>query len=110
MNEKPTAPAPYNPNSTPKTLFLQKPANAPNHRAIVDTDAFIRGADFAMLEYVDSTLATIRDQGTAMVAGIKLLGAHEFLREFRDLSEPPQVQPAVRMMDSLPALETPKRQ
>lgn len=107
MNEKPAA---YNPNITAKSRFQQKPANLSNHRAVVDTEAFTRGVDFAMLEYVDSTLSSIRDQGTAMVAGIKLLGAHEFLREFRDLSE---VQTPIRpptIVDNLPDPSTPKRQ
>jgi hypothetical protein len=97
-------------NPTPKQRFQESNDNISKHLKLVDSHEYQRAIDFAMLEYVDSTLSSIRDQGTAMVAGIKLLGAHEFLREFRDLSE---VQTLIRpqtIVDNLPDSSTPKRQ
>lgn len=97
-------------NPTPKQRFQESNDNISKHLKLVDSHEYQRAIDFAMLEYVDSTLSSIRDQGTAMVAGIKLLGAHEFLREFRDLSE---VQTPIRpptIVDNLPEHSTPKRQ
>jgi hypothetical protein len=97
-------------NPTPKQRFQESNDNISKHLKLVDSHEYQRAIDFAMLEYVDSTLSSIRDQGTAMIAGIKLLGAHEFLREFRDLSE---VQTLIRpqtIVDNLPDSSTPKRQ
>ncbi len=80
------------PSSTPKQRYLA--ANKPSHRKLVDQDAFDAAADAVLLEY-NRKLCEDTDSSNAAMVGLKMQGAHEFLKEFRTFAEdaPPRPQP-----------------
>jgi len=76
-------------NPTPKLHFQQSGTRISNHRAMVTSDAFNSGANFALLEYQRVLTGQIRDGNTAMAAGLKMQGALEFLDTLRQLADAP---------------------
>jgi hypothetical protein len=91
----PSEPAPTitirpNLNPSPKQRFQKASATVSRHRDMASGDAFQTGADFAMLQFTSDLARTVKDQVTAMSAGLKLQGAYEFLQEFRLLAETPR--------------------
>ena len=82
----PTRP-PYNPNASPKARFTEVESHVREHKALVESDEFIRGADTALLQAQQMWSDQVKDGNTAMVAGVKLQGALEFLTQFKLLAE-----------------------
>ncbi len=64
---------------------------------MVDSQAFIRGCDMAMLQYQETATKNISNGDGAGAAGLRLQGALEFLAILRNLSETPP--PATRRPD-----------
>jgi len=75
-------------NPSPKARFQSSGSQVSNHRQLVDSQPFIQGADFAMLEYQRLLAMRSTDQYSAMATGLKLQGALEFLQQLRMLAEP----------------------
>ncbi len=75
-------------NPTPKSRFQGSSVYVSDHRHLVDTPAFVRAADAAMLEYQRRLVAQTSGQYEAMATGLKLQGALEFLQQLRMLAEP----------------------
>ena len=91
-------------HSTPKERF-QTAANIRAHQALVDSASFEAGADAAMLEY-SRKLSEETNAQTPGVTGLKLQGAHEFLKVLKTLAEPPPVLPKRPDLDNLKHTET----
>lgn len=96
-------PAPTNPppaanlNPSPKARFMQSGTRISNHRALIMSDAFEDAADAAMLQMQRAMANDIKDGNSAMAAGFRMLGAQEFLANFRLLAETPRApSPPVR--------------
>jgi hypothetical protein len=80
-------------NPTPKARYIQE-ASQVKHRELVHSQAFQAASDFALLEYQRLVTEQIRDQGSAMAAGLKIQGAIEFMGILRTLAEePPRIVP-----------------
>ena len=80
-------------NPSPKQRFQQSGDNVGKHRNLIDLADFQRSVDFAMLEYQATLARRVVDERSALMAGVKLQGALEFLQEFRLLSENPKIEP-----------------
>lgn len=78
-----------NHNPSPKQRFQQSNDNVSKHRDLTASREFERGMDFAMLEMCSRLAATITDGNSAMAAGFRLMGAHEFAQNLKLLSEKP---------------------
>lgn len=83
------------PNLTPKARFQLSGDSISKHRQMVDSREFERGLDFALLQYqADCCLR----ENNPTVLGLKIVGAQEFAKTLRLLSEkeeiklPPPVQ------------------
>jgi hypothetical protein len=96
-------PEKLSPLSSPKARFLNVPANISNHHALVDSEAFNRALDTALLEY-QGMLAqrAVKSPADAGMAGMALVGAQELTYILKGLSEVPKIQPQVRIVDQLP--------
>lgn len=95
-------PAPYNPNKSPKERFVEMSQWVGEHRQMVDSQAFTRGCDMALLQYQRQLSASISHEGLnsgnlAASAGLRMQGAMEFLSILRNISEVPS--PAPRRSD-----------
>lgn len=81
-------------NPTPKARF-QTEQNIKEHHALLETPAFDRAEDLALLEYARKLSLELGNsqnpQVQGMVNGWKMTGVHEFLSEFRNLGEKPVV-------------------
>ncbi len=77
-------------NLSPKQRFLQSVDNSVKHRDLVDSPAFQRGCDFAILE-----------MSGQLPNALMLRGAHEFLKIFRNLSEKTPELPQVAQTKGL---------
>lgn len=97
-NTKP--PVPYNPNKSPKQRFVEISQWIREHRQMVDSPAFTRGCDYALLQFQQSLAASITDGTTAATVGLQIKGAQLFLEMLRNLSETP-TPPARRNDDNL---------
>lgn len=84
----PTAP-PFNPNKSPKQRYRENARWVGEHRTLVDSDAFVRACDMALLQYQQTTVANITNGDGAGAAGLRLQGAVDFLNTLRNLSETP---------------------
>lgn len=73
-------------NPSPKQRFMQSGTRVSDHRNMVSSDTFERSADAALLQYA-GVLANATNPNEAMVNGLKLQGAQEFLQTFRLLAE-----------------------
>lgn len=87
-------------NPAPKTRFLESAQNISSHRQMVDSREFVRGADFALLQYQRSLLAK---ETNPTIVGMKMAGAQEFLAEFLLLSEEVKMKPVTPVSDNLQA-------
>ena len=76
--------------------------NLSAHRKMVDSSEFQRGEDFAMRQYTAEQMLRVSDGNTAASAGLKILGAHEFMQTFRLLSEAVRVSATPKIVDHLP--------
>lgn len=75
----------------PKQEFQDITNAIRQHREMVDSDAFRRGTQYALLQY--NALMTDRlDPTQAGAIGMKLAGAREFLSVLITLAETPHVQ------------------
>lgn len=103
-NSKPTPPRSFNPS--PKTVFLQSGTSVSAHRQMVDSQAFIRAKDAAIIEYSRYLVSQMPavDAPNFVVASAaianKLEGMHEFLTVMIGLSETPP-PPTPRVVDNL---------
>lgn len=70
------------------------------HRDMVSSNEFQRGADFAMLQYNMILSNQTANADSAMLSGMKLQGAIEFLTVFRMIAEPIQM-PKPQVMENL---------
>lgn len=87
---------PFNPNKTPKQRFTEMSQWVGEHRTMVDSVAFTRACDFAMLQFQKSVTASITSGEGAGAAGLKMQGAQQFLDILKTLSEtsaPTSVRP-----------------
>jgi uncharacterized protein YajQ (UPF0234 family) len=89
-------------NASPKVRFGESPQNLKQHKDILENNSFNRGADFALLQYQFEQVASggVKDGNTAMMMGLKLQGAVEFLQTFKLLAEtekplPPKTTPTL---------------
>ena len=85
-------------NPTPRARFQVSSDNVSKHRDLVDRNEFQRGADFALLQY---SAELTEKESNPTVIGLKIAGAHEFLKTFRLLSEKPDLKPMPRPNDNL---------
>lgn len=85
-------------NPTPKARFQLSNDNISKHRDMVDKREFERGADFALLQY---SAELCDKENNPTVVGLKIAGAHEFLKIFRLLSERAELKPLPRPNDNL---------
>lgn len=99
MPEKPAAPVPPK-NPTPKERFQQVSVFMKHHHTLVDNDIFIAATDAALLQYQLVSTRPIVDANTAMIAGLKIQGAIEFLNTLKTLSDT-NLPPARRPDDNL---------
>lgn len=88
-------------NKTPKVRFMETAANIHKHRALVDSEDFQRGVDFALLQYQLDLANQISDGNSAVGVGLRIKGAQEFLFTLRNLSEMPKIAGPVRVLDNL---------
>lgn len=93
----PATQPPFNPNRSPKQRFRENVKWVGEHRVMVDSDAFARACDMALLQYQINVTSNITDGQGAGAAGLKLQGAIEFLNTLRNLSE--SVAPVTRRPD-----------
>ena len=86
---------------TPKHRFQESKDNVSKHRDLVASKEFERATDFALLQYQAQLASTVNADFNGMAAmGLKILGAQEFVRTLRMLSESPSI-PDVRVTDNL---------
>ena len=88
-------------NPTPKMRFMDSNENLSKHRTLVDSKEFQRAEDFAMRQYTIEQMNRVTDANSAAAAGLKLLGAHEFLTTFRLLSEQAKIATIRPVTDNL---------
>jgi hypothetical protein len=74
-------------NPSPKQRFLLNGGFCKAHHAMVDSEAFERAADFAMLQYHLALNGKVNDAVSASAVGFKMQGAQEFLMIFRKLAD-----------------------
>lgn len=88
-------------NPSAKTRFQESNQNISDHRAMVESRAFQRACDFALMEY-QGQLALVSSENPQLsgAVGLKLAGANEFLMTMRLLSEAPRLIPR-RVPDNL---------
>jgi hypothetical protein len=91
---------PFNPNKSPKQRFIDMGLWVTDHRVMVDSQAFTRACDFAMLQFQRVVTANVVDGNGAGAAGLRIQGAQQFLEIMRNLSETPQI-PTTRNDDNL---------
>lgn len=87
-------------NPSPKVRFQSSDQNISKHREMVDRNEFQRACDFALLEY---QAKLCQQEPNAGIIGVKIMGAQEFLKEFRLLSEKAELKPLPRVSDNLAA-------
>jgi hypothetical protein len=87
-------------NPSPKYRFMQVAANVSAHRNMIATSTFEVGADFAMRQYASILAQNTTTADAAMLNGLKLRGAHEFLETMQMLGETPKAAP-LAVMDGL---------
>lgn len=83
---------PFNPNQSPKQRFLAQARWIGEHRTMVDSDAFQRAVDHALLQLQHELTPTIKDGNGAGSVGLQLQGAQYFLSILKNLSETAQLQ------------------
>jgi len=90
-------------NLTPKGRFLETPTNLGPHRKMVDSPEFIRATEIAMLQFQLAITQSGVDQKEMSLgpAGLKVLGAQEFLSILKNLSETPKAPPTILRADNL---------
>jgi len=67
---------------------------------MVDSEAFSRAIDAALLQYQQEATSNITDGNGAGSAGLRIRGAIEFVRVLKNLSETPAA-PTIRPDDNL---------
>jgi hypothetical protein len=87
-------------NPTPKERLMEIPNAIAKHRDLVSSNEFIRGADFTMLQYGMILSNQTTNTDSAVVSGLKMQGAIEFLTVFRMIAEPIQM-PKPTVMEGL---------
>lgn len=85
-------------NLRPKVRFQQSNNNIAAHRDLVDRNDFQRACDFALLEY---QAKLCEQEPNAGIIGVKIMGAQEFLKEFRLLSEKMELKTLPKISDNL---------
>ena len=86
-NSEKKEPKPYNPLKTPKQRFQEYSQWIGEHRQMVDSIAFQRGLDYAMLQYQQQIAGSVTDSAGAGAAGLRLQGMVEFVNTLKNLSE-----------------------
>lgn len=74
---------------TPRQRFKESQSNLADHRRMVESDAFERAADYALMEY--TMILGRTPEGLAAAAHFKSVGAQEFLLILKTLAETPQI-------------------
>ena len=94
MQNQPTTPPtvsqPVNPNQQPRQRFQLDAGRIRLHREMVDSDTFLKGVDYALLQHSGALAAQVTESQSAMAAGYQLLGAWTFLATLKTLAEIPQ--------------------
>ena len=99
-----------NTNPTPRARFQSGTNNIRDHRALLESPAFERACDFALLEYQRALADQSRDGNSAMAVGFRAMGAIEFLGILKTLGEPAAVLLQRKDLDNLPDVSNLKRQ
>lgn len=81
-------------NPSPKNRFRLTKGFVGEHRAMLESPAFDRALDFAMLQYQLQAGAQIQDTNGGLAYGYKLLGVQEFVAVLRTLSEEVRIETA----------------
>ncbi len=76
-------------NTTPKARFLEQSALAKQFLDVVDSEAFTRATELAMLAFMEQ-LTDATDPSTAAANAYRLHGARHFLALLKSLPEPPK--------------------
>ena len=76
-NSEKKEPKPYNPLKTPKQRFQEYSQWIGEHRQMVDSIAFQRGLDYAMLQYQQQIAGSVTDSAGAGAAGLRPLDGHQ---------------------------------
>lgn len=86
-------------NPQPKVRYQQFKDAVEHHRTLVANEVFTRAIDFALLQYQNALTTTMTPNfDGAAGAGMRLLGAQEFVTILRNLSETPT--PAAKVTPS----------
>ncbi len=75
-------------NASPKQRFLEQSALAKQFLDVVDSEAFTRATELAMLAFVEH-LTDATDPSNAAANSYRLDGAKRFLKLLKSLPEPP---------------------
>lgn len=78
-------------NPSPKQRFQETVAHITAHRDLIQSPAFTRAADLALLQYQGQLCLESGDLNTAAAKHLRMQGALEFLQTFRMLSESPSL-------------------
>jgi hypothetical protein len=76
---------------SPRQQFQQNAAFLHAHREFVGSDAFSRSINAALLQQQIEWGQQVKDQGTAMMVGIKIQAVQEFLMTLKTLAEVPKL-------------------
>jgi type IV secretory pathway TrbD component len=105
MQNQPTTPptvsSPVNPNQQPRQRFQLDATRIRLHREMVDSETFLKGADYAMLQFSGALAVQVTDSAAAMAAGYQLLGAWTFLATLKTLAETPAKSQRTPTTDNL---------
>lgn len=74
-------------NPSPKSRFQESGNNLSEHRKLIETPAFRRACDMAMLQYTIQVNGQTLDGNSAAASAFRLLGAQEFLNTLILLAE-----------------------
>jgi hypothetical protein len=78
---------------------MESSQSVSKHRELVTSSDYQRGCDFAMLQYTAALANQTNSADTAMVAGLKIRGAHEFLEVMKTLGETIKMPAPVALAD-----------
>lgn len=80
------------PFSTPRDRFQSVQTNIEAHQNLIDSEAFERGSDAAMLEFCSVLSGSVANAESALAAGHQLKGAFAYLRKLKTLAEASKVE------------------
>lgn len=100
-------PTPATVHLSPKSRFQQSQDNLKKHHALVDSNDYARGVDFALLEYQSQLALKCSNDAAAHGMGVKITGVLEYLEVFKRLADVNVVPTHTRIQDHLPEMPNP---